>query len=55
MPCKTRFEHVFSREILFKPEVNEVKHCHCNICNPETYSEPCQTSKMKQFPKIVNG
>ena len=23
--------------------------------NPETYSEPCQTSKMKSFDKIVNG
>ena len=26
-----------------------------NLSNPQTYSEPCQTSKMKCFAKIVNG
>ena len=26
-----------------------------NLSNPEAYSEPCQTSKMECFAKIVNG
>ena len=26
-----------------------------NLRNPDTYSEPCQTSKIKFFVKIVNG
>ena len=26
-----------------------------NLSNPEAYSEPCQTSKMKHFLKIVNS
>ena len=26
-----------------------------NLSNPETYSEPCQTSKIECFAKIVNG
>ena len=25
------------------------------LSNPEAYSEPCQTSKMKCFAEIVNG
>ena len=26
-----------------------------NFSNPEAYSEPCQTSKMECFTKIVNN
>ena len=26
-----------------------------NLSNPEVYSEPCQTSKMDCFAKILNG
>ena len=26
-----------------------------NLCNPESYLELCQTSKMKCFTKVVNG
>ena len=26
-----------------------------SLSNPEAYSEPCQTSKMECFAKIVNG
>ena len=25
------------------------------LCQAEAYSEPCQTSKMERFPKVVNG
>ena len=35
-------------EALLEPQQN-------NLSNPEAYSEPCQTSKMGCFAKIVNG
>ena len=25
------------------------------MCHPDTYSEPCETSKMERFVKIVNN
>ena len=28
--------------------------CQVSLCYPETYLEPCQTSKMERFAKIVN-
>ena len=36
------------RVFLLEPQQN-------NLSNPEAYSEPCQTSKMEFFAKIVNG
>ena len=38
----------YSRVSLLEPGQN-------NLSNPEAYSEPCQTSKMDCFAKIVNG
>ena len=32
-----------------------MKHPLTLEANPEAYSEPCQTSKMELFAKIVNG
>ena len=32
-----------------------IKTCVCNTERKETYSEPCQTSKMDLFVKIVDG
>ena len=37
-----------SRVSLLEPRQN-------NLNNPEALSEPCQTSKMECFPKIVKG
>ena len=32
-----------------------IKTCVCNKGKKEAYSEPCQTSKMELFVKIVDG
>ena len=35
--------------------IYQLSHRQNNLSNPEPFSEPCQTSKMECFAKIVNG
>ena len=40
---------------IYQPSFPCIQPRQSNLSNPEAYSEPCQTSKMECFAKIVNG
>ena len=48
---KTIISSIYSKHF----RVSLLEPAQNNLSNPEVYSEPCQTSKMDCFAKIVNG